>query len=225
MKVPLLTSRNFMLPLLLLMCVGAAQGSVLLPYTEVFGPISGSSAASVFLPQFDPSLGMLQSVQVYIDGQVYGSAVIENHNTPPATLFNVNYNLTMKGTTYLSGPNIVSLKVIPIFNTGDQTLDPGTNTTVSGTGDVAQKTSSSLTGTSMNPYIGTDTVQFNLSVNATNALDADTGIQLGTNSTTTTGHVTVNYLYDLVQVPEPTVMLMMGSGLILLGFVRRLRTS
>lgn len=199
-------------------CTGGGSGYVC--YSDVFGPTTGNFSQGIDLPQFNAALGTLTRVEVWLDGQVYGWAQIDNWNEAPPPDGTVSY-LNLFANTSLTGAGFSSIVIEPVFQTGEFLIAAGGTVQKSGTSAPLTNAAILTTEDAMAPYIGSGTIPFTISVTARNEFSADQDINLTRNRTTTSGNATVFYYYYTV--PEPTTVILIGSSLMGLALIGRKR--
>lgn len=165
--------------------------------TVTFADSKANTIRSQTLPQFDPSLGNLQSIEIRVDGKIISDIKIENLDDETSQVGG-----SVAGTVVLNGPgfnlnvNIAGNAVIAqSLAAYDGTTDYAGPSGVSlGTKTATGSNTQTLTGTAMNAFIGTGTV--NLSFLAQATTQASGGGNLFANiANQGGGQVTVTYRY------------------------------
>jgi uncharacterized repeat protein (TIGR01451 family) len=146
-------------------------------YTLTFGPSQVTAIQTGSLPQFDPSLGQLQSVTISNSGQFTINTAVENTSTSSGSTITVSATGDMK----LTGPGSVLIdtpftQTIGSFQASpfDGTLDFG-GTSGKTFDPVILNESGSLTLTNPNdlaPFIGTGNVNFTETLSANSQLQS-----------------------------------------------------
>lgn len=102
----------------LLLAVSQAPAAVFVHSVNV-GPETAGWTNSAMLPQFDPNLGTLESVQIRITGELSGNVGVENLEDK----FNTVYG-TLDGTFRVYDPTNGLALTLDLTQTGSQVLDP-----------------------------------------------------------------------------------------------------
>ncbi len=165
--------------------------------------------------QFDPSLGTLESVTVEFIGDVRGRARFENLGPSPTDITvtvggNLNLDLNSSSLFSLNPQQISFFDDVP---GSDGTLDFGgtSGQTISGITDTEEKTETFTDELSLQPFIGTNNIDFLFSATATSDVLGSGNIasSIRTNAKT---DIKVIYEYEeaVQSVPEPSAMLGLG---------------
>jgi protocatechuate 3,4-dioxygenase beta subunit len=166
-------------------------------YTANFPSTATNWTASQSLPQFDPSLGTLTSVDVSESTPFTDTIKIENLDTAKATI-----TATVGGTATLSGPSLqgltANLSVNQTFNAAafDGKIDfSGPSGETVGPNTTPESNSTTLTAAKdLAPYIGTGTVSFTEATQASSSASGSANLVLSVN-TTVSALVTITYHY------------------------------
>ncbi|MCI0456322.1 MAG: choice-of-anchor E domain-containing protein [Gemmataceae bacterium] len=168
------------------------------------------------VPQFDPNLGQLQSVQIIHSGSITTDIRAENTSDVSAAVITG----TVSGQLRLTGPG-VELTNTPSRNAGtfradvyDGHTDFGGGSGMSFGARTANSTrTADLTGAAMDPFIGPGEVMFHESATATSTASGGGNVVVAVNSrAAATAQVIYRYVpsnclldgnYTIVQAPEP----------------------
>jgi protocatechuate 3,4-dioxygenase beta subunit len=184
--------------------------------TVTFDPTQTNFSLQGMLDQFDPSLGDLQSIDIQHSGSITSEIKVENVSQSSQS----DISGTVSGTLTLSAPNVNDPLSISdaagSFHAG--TYDGATDFAGSSGGSFGQQTANgsdtvTLTGSDMDPYVGTGQVAVTedgvATSNATGGGNLDVQVRSTGQSTIT---VTYHYLahdclppgdYTIVQTQEP----------------------
>lgn len=193
-----------------LLAVGAQADTI--SFSDFVSLAQTNWTSSVTVPQFNPSLGTLDSIEFTLDGHVEGSAGFENKDAEPATI-----TMDLQAMLRLRRPdNSVLVLTIPVVSTIDSV------TAWDGTDDYAGtsgKTYTNLSANSSDSAITTSPADIALFTGTgnitlpTTANGASTGSGAGNLllqfSTFASAGGTVTYNYT---VPEPAAMGLLGLG-------------
>lgn len=216
----------------------AAQGAVD-THTVAFNSILNAAPFAVSLPQFDPALGTLQSVQLTLAGTAIGVFTFDNESTVAGNVA-LTYGFATAATTNLPLATTVSAPIFNASGNGPVTVDTDVLPDFSGTdafaisGNGSQTVSSGLlTGAFLSQYIapvpGSNfTLDINNTVSPAIGPTTTAGIFGATRQSGghLSGNVTVAYSYLLSPVPE-AVTTIWGAcvGLFALGRRKRVRVA
>jgi len=170
--------------------------------------------------QFDPTLGTLTSIEIDVSGSDSGTATITNNTSASGT-----YNFTIGATLGLEDPALSPLITITPEFSGSLVVPSG------GTVTSPVMTSPTVTGTDtltsgFAPYIGTGTYVFTLVGTATGSDSGPVPFTISeSNSAGETGEVIYNFTPASTTVPEPSSILLFGSGLSLVAMILRRRRA
>jgi len=180
------------------------------------GPSSTELNMTFNCAQFNPGANQtLQSVQISVNGTITGTITLINGATTSQTGSGTTTSQFFVGA--LPGFTIASPLFTAQFSTGNQTLAPQSSTPFSGLsgsgGSTLGPQSSNLTS-----YTGSST--FAVVVTTSTGVSASGGGgQIGAiQSTQGSAAVSVLYTYGDTTVPEPGTMVLIGMGLVGLGF-------
>jgi uncharacterized repeat protein (TIGR01451 family) len=186
--------------------------------TLTFGPTQVKSSKVGNIPQFDPALGQLQSITISNNSQFTIDTAVENTSKTSAS----NITVFAVGSADLTGPGGVNVNTP--FNQATANFQAGPYDGASDFGGTSGKTfapvtldeqgSATLTGSGVDPFIGTGNVQFTETLDATSQLQSLYAYLLSGNATgqatvtVTYNYVPTNYLqpgsYTVVETAEPT---------------------
>jgi hypothetical protein len=166
-------------------------------HTITFPDTPTDWSVSQGLPQFDPSLGTLTSVEIISNDTTTSTIKVENIDSSPATI-----HATVQGTITLTGPNVAgltdNLSADQSFNASafDGTVDFGGTSGHNFGPQTAQgtKTITLTSASDMAPYIGTGTVNLNEVTHAGSTATGSANLLVSIN-TTAGGTVRVIYHY------------------------------
>jgi uncharacterized protein (DUF2141 family) len=174
-----------------------SQNPTTATHTATFPNTATDWTSSQTIPQFDPSLGTLTSIDILNSDQITSTIKVENIDGAPATI-----TATVSGTMTLSGPGVSSLvnnlSADQTFNASafDGTIDFGGTSghdfgpkTATGSDSVTLTSASDLAA-----YIGTGTVSFTEISHGTSTGSGAANLLLSIN-TTASGNLTVVYHY------------------------------
>jgi uncharacterized repeat protein (TIGR01451 family) len=159
---------------------------------------TGGISAPALFNQFNPNLGVLQSITIAQTGSITSDIKVENTSTLSAA----SITATVAGSMSLTGGGVnQNITLNPISETFaatmfDGTLDfGGTSGTDFGNQTASGSNSSTLTGTQMTPFEGTGTIGLNESSTAGSNATSNVGnlaLVIASNATAT---VTITYNY------------------------------
>ncbi len=179
------------------------------------GPQTAGWTNTAILPQFDPSLGQLGSVQIRFTGNLGGDVGVENLEDK----FNTVYG-TLAGSFQLFDQTNGLLLTLNLSQTGSTVLDPfdfnldyagasgytfGLST--SGVGSVSYATP----GDNLSPFIGLGTLQYTIATSDDSSATAGSGLPAFFSLLSGSG--TLEITYETALIPEPGTMVTFGAAL------------
>jgi hypothetical protein len=173
--------------------------------------------ASSLIPQFDPTLGTLTSIVIDFSGTDSGFATITNGSSASGT-----YDFTVGATLELEDPTLSPLfGITPEFSGTLVVASGSTVTSPTMTSPTVTGTDTLLSG--FGPYTGTSTYVFTLLGSSTGSSSGPTPSTITeSTSATSSGEVTYNFTpASTSTVPEPSSIMLFGTGLTLLGLALR----
>ena len=198
--------------------VPAIYGATL-TYTTTFPETSTDFSGALPIKQFDPALGSLSFLTISLTGDVEGTASITNKNTTAKT-----FNVTLTSDVTVVDPLLdVLVAILPTYSTS--VTVPGNSTTpFSGTGGATQSNSYNDVPT-LSEFTGTGNLAATINGAGSNGFMGPSNSTFIAN-TTAGGSVTITYNFlpiRLTSTPEPLTNCLIGSGLIGLGLLNRLK--
>lgn len=200
---------------------------------DTFGqpaPILGEFELVLPFPKFDPTLGTLVQVDFNLAAHLDGSATLTNRNT---TL--KYYQVTLSEYVTLTDPNEVLVAyAVPLFATpgilpvplpGAFSVPGSSARTLTGSADASSPgtvtMTSPFTAEQQATYIGSGDINFRVKTLGNSGFTG-AGSTDFTSSVYTNGIAEVIYTYT--DIPEPATVLLIGSVLLAIGFMRRQKT-
>ncbi len=189
-----------------------------LTFSDNFAPqLTDWQYSSLAINQFDPALGTLNSVNVTLEGNIFGDIKLENTGSLPATIAG-----SLKANIDLLTGSILITQVLPlsthVFNaaTFDGVIDFGGSSGVTFS-DLTASDSKNVYVPVANwaPFIGLGSVPFTLGALGTSGATGG-GNAISQFITLADAEVTVAYDYSSPvnnEVPEPATMILFGTGL------------
>lgn len=194
-----------------LLCAGGAANAAMVMQTLNYGfPLSPGDQTLAF-DQFDPALGTLTKVEIFLDGFMGASATAENDSDLAAPAFSLSLSGNMSA-------SFGTLSAIGLVNTGfAQALGATDNGGVANgsgpdfhnfgvVGDVFGDDDSTMVG--LAPYIGLSTIDADIAGSAGFSFEGSTDATLGIDELGAFGEVKVIYTYD--PIPAPGAMALLG---------------
>jgi len=210
--------------MLVVAAVFAAQvaSADMITQTVTWGPGEAPWSAPNNITQFDPVLGMLNSVQLDFSGYSWGTMSLEHRSANKVTL-----SSTLGAQIVLSDAlqNPV-LTILPATGFSDYFNGKTTVTHTIDQASAAFATTSAMYTSDLSRWIGSGNwVVIGASQDGS---IVDSNQLIPTHNLFANATLTVIYNYDDVdvpQVPEPAAFLLIGSGLLGLGLLRRRRSA
>lgn len=204
---------------LLLTVVSPASASVFVHSVNV-GPDTAGWTNTALLPQFDPSLGTLQSVQIRITGELNGDVGVENLEDK----FNTVYGNLAGTFNVYDATNGLAL-TLNLTQTGSQVLDPfDFNLDYGGTsgytfGLATNGSASALYTSDLGSFIGLGNLLYTITTSDDSSATAGSGTPAFFSLLSGSG--TLEITYTTATIPEPGTMLTLGAALAGCAFLRR----
>lgn len=190
---------------------------------DSFDAAAGDFGLSVPLPQFDASLGTLVNIEHFASAHIVANLSITNSSPDPQ-----EYDVTAKSTVrmrYGSATGTALVTVIPLY-ADTVSVNSGQTLILSPTGDASGTGTSyaaPFSPTIQSQYIGDGDVPFYVTVKTSSGI-IGSGEYVFNPTITTNGIAQVIYTYAATEIPEPATVFLMGSSLLALGFMRKLKT-
>jgi len=192
------------------------------PYSQNCSLVQGPTElnASIACPQYDLG-GFVNSISITVTGSIAGSITLTNNGgttqTGSATV-DSQFRITSigglgSGPAPLSGFTWTNPVFTVSFTTGEVTLDPSQTMTFGGLSGSASATLTDTTQIAL--YLGSGT--FNIPVTTLTGISIMGGGGQIASDQTTNASATAVVTYDYNSVPEPGTMLLIGTGLAVLG--------
>lgn len=223
------TFRQTALAALSLCALGSAQAVTVnhvisLSSNEIALQMSDWGPESLLLPQFDSSLGTLDSVVITLVSKLAGSAKAENKNFGAApVMLNLQATLTlvdpMGGATLVQTTSLVSNSFAAA--TYDQVDDFNGPSGRAYTDLTGQSSATSLTftdGVTLARFTGNGTVDTQLTALGQSGYESSANIKTSFR-TSAGGYASVTYSYHTTAVPEPGTWALMFAGLGMIGLL------
>jgi hypothetical protein len=209
--------------LALLIAPVASAGSVTY-YGTIGSSLTDFSGSTGTVQQFDPSLGMLTSVQISLAGSGTTVLTVTNNNISSPTNFSALFtDLTLT----LTDPGDADVDTIQAMY-GGPTIPGGGLIVVNGTpynsgiDTMGGAPGSQLLTSNLGSFIGLGNVTFDLAGAAITTESFSGGNFTAGQTTNAGGEVTVTYDYTQSGIPEPGTLSLFGTGLLgLAGMLRR----
>lgn len=227
--------RNLCMLLMLLIGAGLSQGAQVVQDFVI--PSSGTPASVNFMnstdvARFDPLLGTLLSIDIDLEGTINGTQFIDNEDTNAIVDGTGATTVQLRLSNLTAGP-LLTVSPVASFTftvSGDTDVNPdfqGTDFASNSFSNVVKAANTSISdATVLGIFSGAGNITLNLS--ALGSFEVTPGGNLAT-LTFTQGLArgTITYIYNeapsTAEIPEPLTMLLIGSGLAIIGLRKRSR--
>lgn len=221
--------------LMLLIGAGLSQGAQVVQDFVI--PSSGTPASVNFMnstdvARFDPLLGTLLSIDIDLEGTINGTQFIDNEDTNAIVDGTGATTVQLRLSNLTAGP-LLTVSPVASFTftvSGDTDVNPdfqGTDFASNSFSNVVKAANTSISdATVLGIFSGAGNITLNLS--ALGSFEVTPGGNLAT-LTFTQGLArgTITYIYNeapsTAEIPEPLTMLLIGSGLAIIGLRKRSR--
>lgn len=227
--------RHLCMLLMLIIGVGSAPAAQVvqdftIPTSGTPAPVNFENSTDVAL--FDPLLGTLLSIEIDLEGTINGTQFIDNEDEN-AIVNGTGTTTVQMELSHLDAGSLISVAPAASFTftvTGDNDVSPdfaGTDFANNSFSNVVKAANTSISdATVLAIFSGTGNITLNL--NALGSFQVAPGGNLAT-LTFTQGLArgSITYVYDAIpgntEIPEPLTMLLIGSGLAVIGLRKRSR--
>jgi hypothetical protein len=226
-----MTTRHTLIAAASLLAAFAAQANTISYTSNAVGPVKTSALRSFLdLQQFDPSLGLLESVVVTLNATVSGTAQVESKNNTARTLTAqlgaaVTLGRPDGGTLVVSAPLVQQSFNATAFD-GVNNYDGMSGITYNALTATHAESFSSAAAADLALFTGTGVVHAPISASA-NSGASGAGNLSSRFTTLASGQATVTYTYSplepVASVPEPRSWALMLAGVAALGSLSRRR--
>jgi hypothetical protein len=200
-----------------LMITGMANAA-LLPFTDSYTYNTDWGPQTLSVTKFNTSLGTLNSIKVELIGNFTGGAMLTNTVGSPQTAV----KLSLDGYVSISGPAVTSLLVTPSIDlvTAPIILAGGSSITYDPT-TASENLFTMISSGSFGLYVGTGDVDFTAYASGFKTYSGSPNISV-TSLGPTMAEAVLRVTYDYTpttNVPEPSLMLLLGMGIGVFGLM------
>lgn len=227
-----------MMTLMALMCFNSTQAAVITYGNNLGSPgddgffgsstspvdMNSTQSLTIDLQQFDPSLGTLNSVTVWMTATTDNAEMFYTNFSPTET---VNVTLNIDHDLTASGPSSVSVLADPPASTGSTIMAPDSVFSITSGQDTDSDSQTLVNPVDFSPYTGVGLVTFTIDADPNTFASATANHPAHAafpqaNLGDYWGQITVTYDYD--PIPEPATLALLGiGGAAMFGGARRNR--
>lgn len=177
------------------------------------------------LPQFNPTMGTLTGVEIQLTSTSNATLTIKNNNTTTQRYSgSASIPVTVSYPVY-PAPGVLSLTSTATTNTVSGVIAAGATVTRTGLTGTNGPVNAFVSSNAFSYYIGTGNIgSLTATAGTATASGSGSNIVYGA-SGSASGNVKIIYTFDTVSIPEPTALMLIGSGLMGLAFVARRRLA